>query len=191
MDLLLNKAYIKVYLKNNFFNKHKDLLKEIVNEAFFTRKDKNHFRRNGSLNNWAFDFRLPLLNSIYNRPLFEIIAEYLSSLNYETIALKGVGAMPFISLNQYAKINNIIVLRDSPKSYGFRHQIEGGFDQNKPICIIDDIINSGNNVLSAAEILNKNNATANKYFCLADFKWGAKKININLIDSILEIQKNA
>jgi len=191
MDLLLSKTYIKIYLKNNFFNNHKELLKEIVNEAFFTYKDKNHFRQDGFLNNWAFDFRLPLLNSVYSKPLFQIMADYLSSLNYETIALKGVGAMPFISLNQYAKINNIIILRDSPKSYGFKQQIEGTFDKNKPICIIDDIINSGNNVVSATEILNKNNAIVSKYFCLADFKWGVKKININLVDSILEIEKNS
>jgi hypothetical protein len=187
---LTQKNNLKIFLKNTFFEDSKDLLKEIIDRAFFTVHQRAHFRKNNDINSWAFDFRIPLLESDLNKSLFSKMSEYLSSSGYQTLALKGIGAMPFISLNQHSNIKNILIIRDTPKTYGFRQEIEGKITNKiDPICVLDDIINSGNNILQASNILKKHEFNIGKYFSLVNFKWGKKKINIELIDSILEIDR--
>lgn len=187
MELLTQKKHLKIFLKNNYFKPITNNLLEIIDKAFFTIDQKVHISKNGNINTWAFDFRIPLLKSSLNRNLFVYISNYLSTLNYETIAIKGIGGMPFISLNQYNNIKNVLIVREIPKEHGFRQEIEGMADNNKPVCLIDDIINSGKSILMANEILSKNNYHVNKYFCIANFKWGNKNFDPSIIDSIFEI----
>jgi adenine/guanine phosphoribosyltransferase-like PRPP-binding protein len=59
----------------------------------------------------------------------------------------------------------------------------------KPICIIDDLINSGGSLQKAYDVFASNNIEVNKYLSLINFGWGDKKINADLIDPILEVYK--
>ena len=220
MILIDQKLNLKFYLKNNFFHDEKviSVLKKIIDEGFFEEKDRHYISKKKEVPKWAFDCRLPLLNSDNTRILFPYISKYLSDLGHTTLALSGFGAFPFISLSQYHNIKQILLIRKEKKNYGFNQEIEGAlphdghiidyedqkdfqnlayvnaegklFSRYKKICVIDDICNTGYSMIEAANILYKNNYITSTYFSLFNYSWGQKKINTEKFHSIIEITKN-
>lgn len=194
MKLITQKNHLKIYLKNNYFDTPdlRNSLLEIINKAFITVDKKPHYDKHGGLNAWAFDFRIPLLNSALTKNLFPYISQYLSELGYDTIGLSGFGSYPFISLSQYYNIKNVLIARGEPKINGFKNEIEGIDKENlkkDPICLVDDLIHTGRGIQTANSIFIKNNINVNKYFCIANFTWANKAIDSNLIDAILEVHQ--
>lgn len=220
MILIHQKLNLNFYLKNSLC-KNKEIinvLKKIIDEGFFEETKRHYLRKNTEIGTWAFDCRIPLLNSNNTRILFPYISQYLSDLGHTTLGLRGFGAFPFTSLSQYNNIQKIILIRKEQKSYGFQQEIEGALphdiqlidykDQNdfqnlayvgeqgklfskyKKICIIDDICNTGNSMMEAEHILYKNNYVTSMYFCLFNYSWGIKKIKTEKLDYLIEVIKN-
>jgi hypothetical protein len=218
MMLIHQKLNLKFYLKNDYFNNHDiiNVLVKILNEGFFEKKDRAYVNKNNTISSWAFDFRIPLLNSENTRILFPCISKYLSEIGETNIGLYGFGSFPFIGLSQYENIKRILLLRKEQKNYGFKQNIEGilPYDEHiieaqdqkdfnfkyvnaegnicsqyKKICIIDDICNTGNSMNNAEKILYRNNYIVSSYFSLVNYAWSQKNINIEKLHSIIEIHK--
>jgi orotate phosphoribosyltransferase len=191
MKLLSTEPFGKIYLKNKYFDSPEiiDALVSITRNAFFPPERKPYITKKGRTAQWAFDFRVALFEQT-TRVFMPHLARYLSEQNYSTIGVRGYGAFPFIGLLQYPGINNILVVREKRKPYAFLKDIEGDADINSPVCLLEDLVNSGKSLMVAHQIFARNKYNVNKYVSFLNFGWNTnKKLNVSLLDTILELHR--
>lgn len=64
------------------------------------------------------------------------------------------------------------LVRPAAKRYGMAKRLEGSITAAEPVCIIDDILNSGTTALQVVELLRREGFTTIHLVAIYDFKWG-------------------
>jgi orotate phosphoribosyltransferase len=190
MKFLTKEPFGSLYWKNDYFDVPEvvESMVKITKNAFFPRERKVYVGKNGSPSGWAFDFRVSLFEQT-SRVFMAHLAKYLVEQNYSTIGVRGYGAFPFIGLLQYPGIDNVLVVREKRKPYGFQKEIEGDADINLPVCLLEDLVNSGKSLMYAHKIFARSKYNVNKYVSFISFDWANKKLNKHLLDSVLVIKR--
>lgn len=60
----------------------------------------------------------------------------------------------------------VVFVRKEPKSYGTQKQVEGGAVAGKRLCLIEDVITTGGQVIDSAEVLRQLGATVEDVLCV-------------------------
>ena len=67
------------------------------------------------------------------------------------------GAVPFAAALSYETGIPLIMIRKDVKDYGTQKQIEGVYNENTKVILIEDVVTSGSSMLEAAQLLKRNN----------------------------------
>lgn len=103
--------------------------------------------------------------------LLQAIAKELKNLvpsNTEILAGLEMGAIPIATALSIELNLPCVFVRKESKKYGTSKTIEGLDVKGKNICIIEDIITTGGQVLLSLEDLRKEGATVNHVLCVID-----------------------
>lgn len=131
---------------------------------------------------WASGFQMPIYNDnrmfLFNSKHRQLIAEGLESiadkLSFDIIAgTSTAGISPATSLaNEYG--SPLIYIRDKPKEYGLKNQIEGidaevGLERRE-VLLIEDLISTGGSSVNAVQAIRDANGQC--YNCISIFNYG-------------------
>lgn len=101
------------------------------------------------------------------------LLEKLGSFKATQLATFGYTGMPLVCacvLLGEGKYTGISV-REARKAYGSSRRIEGNFDRNKPVVLIDDSISSGSSMLNGIQALEEEGLHVEGGVCLVNFPW--------------------
>jgi orotate phosphoribosyltransferase len=124
----------------------------------------------------------------------EMIAHKMTSRDINQVAGYGYGAFPLVgavlSASGPIRFRGGFV-REHRKAHGRRRLIEGPLDKNRPIAILDDILNSGRSALRTLTLLRSEGFEVSGLFTLFNFTWGDGRERIESeglwVDTLLDL----
>jgi orotate phosphoribosyltransferase len=137
-------------------------------------KDKNIIKtgdfilKSGTKSKLYFDFK----GMVSHPDLMTDVSYELSKLVIDNVALCGVplGGISYSVLVSQILMRPMVLLREEKKSYGMGNQIEGSC--NGQVILIEDVITTGQSVISCIEILKANNIVVKQVVCILDREAG-------------------
>jgi orotate phosphoribosyltransferase len=120
--------------------------------------------------------------------LLKSIAENMAPLlpkNTEVLAGLEVGGIPVaVALSLVTGIP-VVFVRKKAKDYGTRKVTEGLDINGKNVCIIEDVVTTGGQIILSAEDLRRDGAHVDTALCVIDRESGGpeklKQVNLNLV----------
>lgn len=170
------------------------ILTSVYKAGFFTASQKKYFKKDGRLNSWALDLRIPLSQSNFLQPIANVMLEKLKKESVKQIVGRGYGSY-FLIGGMVSSGHGIkaALIRQSQKKYGFRKIIEGYLNPNEPTFIVDDLINTGTTINQVNNILALHNIRPIGAICIFRFAWAKNIIaapNFKIISLANLEQKN-
>lgn len=100
--------------------------------------------------------------------LGQIAQAFISLLPEGIEVLAGVelGGIPLATALSLATELPMVFVRKAPKSYGTQKHVEGGVVAGKRICLIEDVITTGGQVIQSAEVLRQLGASVEHVLCV-------------------------
>ena len=139
------------------------------------------------MHKWIIDNRVPLSESVNIKKASKYFIEVLKFTGIRQIVAQGVAAMPLIggiaSLSPF-DINSGIIRKES-KGYGKNKRIEGTVKPNKPVLLIDDLINGGNSAMDSIEALRESGFSNISFSSLMWYDWGKGKDRLGILQGQL------
>lgn len=128
----------------------------------------------GRPNAWLLDCRRRLGDGQTLRLVATELAAAARAQGSAQVAGAGFGAYLLVGgmLAVNAEITNGVLIRPQAKRYGTTKTIEGTLDAGRPVCIVDDILNSGASALDAVEKLRAYGCTDIRHLSVFCFDWG-------------------
>jgi orotate phosphoribosyltransferase len=106
------------------------------------------------------------------------LAEQLAALvaEHEPDAVRlgapELGAVALGAATSLASGLPFLIVRKEPKDYGTRNRLEGGFDAGELVCLIEDVITSGGEAVSALTALREAGLECRTVVCVVDREEG-------------------
>ena len=125
-------------------------------------------------------------NCIYHSYIKDIMRYNITRHNLQhsgaTIRIMGVpyGAIPYASIISSMHDIPLIILRKEQKEHGTKKLIEGDYNDDDSVIIIEDVITSGNSVIDSIKKLNDNKLNVIGVVSLFD-RGGIKNLNYNMV----------
>lgn len=107
--------------------------------------------------------------------LWQVGEAFAARLTDETLAGVALGAVPLVAVTSVITGNPYVIVRKETKSYGTGNRIEGTFDPNTPVVVLEDIATTGKSALSAVDALREAGATVSRVIVVVDREEGAKE----------------
>ena len=111
----------------------------------------NFILKNGEVSKYYFDMRNLIAHPRVLAKVGDALYEKMG--DFDIICGIPYGALPIATYISVTYNKPLIYIRDKPKDYGTRKQIEGRFNQTDRCVLLDDVITSGGSIKSAYEIL--------------------------------------
>lgn len=143
---------------------------------------------------WLLDTRIPMLEgSVFNR-VGQVLAERLEQRGITQVAGFGYGAFPIVCSILSASNGTRFVgafVRERRKAYGRRRLVEGPVVRDRPIALVDDILNSGRSATRSLALLRGDGFTVQGMVSLFNFTWGGGRTRIETegiwVESLLDL----
>lgn len=143
---------------------------------------------------WLLDTRIPMLQGRIFREVGDVLAERLRSKGIEQIAGYGFGAYSLVcsvlSATGEPSFNGGFI-RDQRKTHGRRRLVEGPLVRNKPVVLLDDILNSGRSAVRAIGLLQRDGFEVAGLTTLFNFTWSGGRTRVEAeglwVDSLLDL----
>jgi orotate phosphoribosyltransferase len=121
------------------------------------------------LDKYRFETRPDLLG-----PLGERIAQVVAEHDPEAVRLAGpeLGAVPLAAAASLASGLPFLIVRKEAKDYGTANRLEGAFDPDESVCLIEDVVTSGGAAVQAIEALREAGLTCRTAVCVVDREEG-------------------
>ena len=158
------------------FEKH--LLKQIIqNNALVLKKVK---LSSGAGSSYYFNIKKILLYPRYANLIADQIIDILIKENCRCIGGLALGAIPLVSaiVLKSWDLGHLVYgfyIRPKAKNYGLEKQIEGYLMKGLKICLVDDVITTGNSILNAIDILESQGYKISKVIVVIDRSKGVAK----------------
>lgn len=157
-----------------------ELLKYILERAFLYNPKKPFILSSGKESPYYFDCRKITLYSLTFNLIGALFWQKIKYLGVDGIAGMSIGADPIVcSILAKAYEDNIplegLLIRKEPKKYGTQKQIEGNIKKDMAIVIVEDVVTTGESVLKAVEIGEKEGFEIIKILALIDREEGGKE----------------
>lgn len=122
---------------------------------------------------WALDMRRPLLRSRFLRPTAEALCDIVTAHGVDQVAGAGMGAAPLVAgIVALGRGVDGAMVRDHPKRRGLVRPLEGELDPERPVWIVDDVVNTGGSSLRLARTLEEAGCRPTCVLCLFRYAWG-------------------
>ena len=83
----------------------------------------------------------------------ELASRFPDASTYDRIAAPAIGAIPIASVLSTKLNKPFVIVRKESKGYGTDNRIEGKFDKNDRMIMVEDILTTGGAAISAGEVL--------------------------------------
>ena len=174
-----------MYVKFYYDNVEKEIFEPFAKRAYY-EGDIIPKNKKG-MHKWIIDNRVPLSESVNIKKASEYFIRILKMTGIRQIAAQGAAAMPLIggiaSLSPF-DINSGII-RNESKGYGKNRRIEGTIEPNKPVLLIDDLINGGNSAMDSLEALRGSGFSNISFSTLMCYDWGRGKDRLGILQGQL------
>jgi len=135
--------------------------------------------RDGGTFNWVLDCRHGLGNAVFARDISSLLLGELQGLGIRQIVGRGFGA--YILIGAMLALRGDLsggLLRERGKSYGRGRILEGDLNRDEPVCVVDDIINSGRTACRTVDLLHREGYLTTAHISVFCFDWGVGCIEL-------------
>lgn len=121
------------------------------------------------LDKYRFETRPELL-----RPLGEQLAALVAEHEPDAVRLAGpeLGAVALATATSLASGLPFLIVRKKAKDYGTANRLEGDFEEGERVCLIEDVVTSGGEAVSALEALREAGLDCRTVVCVVDREEG-------------------
>lgn len=167
----------------------------LYERALVRREDESITDPRGQPIGWLLDTRTPMLDGEIFAETGRVLSERLLARGVEQVAGFGYGAFPMVcavlTASDPAHAFKGGFIRDRRKPYGRRRLVEGPLDRNKPVALVDDILNSGRSASRAASLLRSDGFAVAGVLTLFNFTWSGGRTRLEgeglWVESLLEL----
>lgn len=171
-----------------------ELGRSLYEQSLVRREHEEITDPRGNSIGWLLDTRTPMLNGASFRRVGAVLAERLALRGVEQVAGFGFGAYALVCSVLSASDNPHFrggFIRDKRKPYGRRRLVEGPVDRDRPVVLLDDILNSGRSALNGVRLLRSDGFEVEGVMTLFSFTWSGGRTRLqqeNLwVDSLLDL----
>lgn len=100
----------------------------------------------------------------------------ISEVQYAGVLGIPYAALPYASVaaGNYLK-KPLLIVRKEAKSYGTKKLIEGLYQPNDRLILIEDVVTTGGSILDVVKVLHTENLVASDVFCILDREQGGRQ----------------
>ena len=110
--------------------------------------------KSGEKSNMYIDLKsLISFPDLHKKVSDELIKKFNTDLKYNTLCGTPYGALPFTSYISISENIPMVLLRKEQKKYGTCKRIEGVYNRNNKVILLEDVVTTGESVDEAAQIL--------------------------------------
>ena len=121
------------------------------------------------LDKYRFETRPDLLG-----PLAELIAAEVAAHEPEATLLAGpeLGAVALVAAASLASGLPFLIVRKEAKEYGTANRLEGVYERESCVCLVEDVVTSGGAAVAAVDALRKAGLVVRTAVCVVDREEG-------------------
>ena len=171
-----------------------DLGRRLYDKALIRREDELITDPRGQPIEWLLDTRVPMLSGPLFREVGAVLARRLREKDIHQVVGYGFGAHPLVCAVVGTPGDPLFyggLIREEPKPHGRRRLVEGPIEADKPVVLLDDIINSGRSADQALERLREAGYDVEGLLTLFNFTWSRGRSRIEReglwVDSLLDL----
>jgi len=174
-----------MYVKFYYDNVEKEIFEPFAMRAYY-EGDIIPKNKKG-MHKWIIDNRVPLSESENLKKANEYFIRVLKMTGIRQIVAQGAAAMPLIGgiLSSSPFNVNAGIIRKESKGYGKNKRIEGTIEPNKPVLLIDDLINGGTSAMDSLEALRESGFSNVSFSTLMCYDWGKGKDRLGILQGQL------
>ena len=167
----------------------------LYQRALVRRDDEAITDPRGQPIGWLLDTRTPMLDGELFSEIGVVLAERLDAKQVDQVAGFGYGAFPMVSAVLSASDEERVFkggfIRERRKAYGRKRLVEGPLSREKPVALVDDILNSGRSAARAASLLRSDGFVVAGVLTLFNFTWSGGRTRLESeglwVESLLEL----
>lgn len=171
-----------------------DLGRQLYDLALVRSEQEHITDPRGQPIGWLLDTRIPMLNGTVMPEVGRVLGERLRA--------KGIHQAVGFGFGSYALVASVVASGGSPpfmggyvreerKPHGRRRLVEGPVQRDRPVVILDDILNSGRSAWKAVELLRQDGFRVAGLMTLFHFTWSGGKQRLEQqglwVDSLLDL----
>lgn len=171
-----------------------ELGKELYDRALVRREHEEITDPRGNSIGWLLDTRTPMLSADSFGEVGRVLARRLESRGVSQVAGFGFGAYALVCSvlsAQSALVFRGGFVRERRKPYGRRRLVEGPLDRDRPVVLLDDILNSGRSALNGVRLLRSEGFEVAGVLTLFNFTWSGGRPRLEgeglWVDSLLDL----
>ncbi len=143
---------------------------------------------------WLLDTRIPMLSGNLMPEVGHVLGERLRAKNIDQLVGFGFGSYALVASVVASSFSPAFMggfIRDERKPHGRRRLVEGPIVRERPVVLIDDILNSGRSALKAVSLLQQDGFRVVGMMCLFNFAWSGGRRRLEdhglWVDSLLDL----
>ncbi len=171
-----------------------DLGRQLYDHALVRSEQEEITDPRGQPIGWLLDTRIPMLNGNIMPEVGRVLSERLT--------LKGVDQVVGFGFGSYALVASVVAsstnppfmggfVREERKPHGRRRLVEGPLVREKPVVLLDDILNSGRSARKAINLLREDGFQVVGMMTLFNFTWSGGRPRLEKmglwVDSLLDL----
>lgn len=171
-----------------------DLGRRLYEMALVRREQELITDPRGQAIGWLLDTRMPMLDGAVFAEVGRVLAERLRLKNVHQVAGFGFGAYSMVGAVLSAPGSPTFrggFIRDQRKPHGRRRVVEGPLERDRPVVLLDDILNSGRSACKAVSILKNDGFNVVGLMTLFNFTWSSGRGRLEedglWVDSLLDL----
>ena len=181
-------------LSASTYDKLVDLGRQLYNHALVKSEQEEITDPRGQPIGWLLDTRIPMLNGHIMPEVGRVLSDRLM--------LKGVDQVVGFGFGSYALVASVVAagsnppfmggfVREQRKPHGRKRLVEGPLVREKPVVLLDDILNSGRSAQKAITLLKQDGFNVVGMMTLFNFTWSGGRPKLEKqglwVDSLLDV----
>ncbi len=171
-----------------------DLGRQLYDLALVRSEQEHITDPRGQPIGWLLDTRMPMLSGTVMPEVGRVLGERLRAKGIDQVVGFGFGAYALVSAVVANPGNPPFMggfVREQRKPHGRRRLVEGPLTRDKPVVLLDDILNSGRSAWKAVELLRQDGFQVAGLMTLFNFTWSGGKPRLEQqglwVDSLLDL----
>lgn len=171
-----------------------DLGRQLYDLALVRSEQEHITDPRGQPIGWLLDTRMPMLSGSVMPEVGRVLGERLRAKGIDQVVGFGFGAYALVSAVVASESNPPFMggfVREKRKPHGRRRLVEGPLTRERPVVLLDDILNSGRSAWKAVELLREDGFRVEGMMTLFNFTWSGGKTRLEQqglwVDSLLDL----
>lgn len=171
-----------------------DLGRQLYNHALVKSEQEEITDPRGQPIGWLLDTRIPMLNGHIMPEVGRVLSDRLMLKSVDQVVGFGFGSYALVASVVAAGSNPPFMggfVREQRKPHGRKRLVEGPLVREKPVVLLDDILNSGRSAQKAITLLKQDGFNVVGMMTLFNFTWSGGRPRLEKqglwVDSLLDL----